>query len=139
MSTRISSFGLLLLLTACNNLVPDKVAEKKVADHKHAIEDSNGVVECAVPGSDSFAYECAVERMQTQDGLFLTLRHPDGSFHRLLVTSDGRGVVAADGAEQAVVTPIAENRIEVALAGARYRLPATVKPPKAVAPEQKGK
>lgn len=57
----------------------------------------------------------------------LTVRHPDGAFHRLLVTKDGRGVIAADGAETAVVTIIANGEIEVALGGDRYRLPATVK------------
>jgi hypothetical protein len=36
-------------------------------------------------------------------------------------------VVAADGAEKAVISIIGNGRIEVALAGHRYRLPATVK------------
>lgn len=134
MSTRISDAVLpaaLLLLTACNGgLVPDKVAEKRAEEHKQAIEDAEGKVECAAPGSASFAYDCAIDRVQTQDGLFLTLRHPDGGFRRLLVTTDGRGVVAADGAEPAVVTPLGPDRIEVALGGARYRLPATVRQPK---------
>jgi hypothetical protein len=35
--------------------------------------------------------------------------------------------VAADGADRAIVTIVADNQIEVALAGDRYRLPATVK------------
>ena len=73
---------------------------------------------------------CAIDRTQTQDGLYLTLRHPDGGFRRLLVTNDGRGVIAADGAEKAEVTPLAPDLIEVELGGARYRLPATVRQPK---------
>ena len=36
-------------------------------------------------------------------------------------------IVAADGAEKAVVTTINPREIEVSLAGNRYRLPATVK------------
>jgi hypothetical protein len=87
-----------------------------------------GKVECAVEGAATFEPICTVERMSGPEGLSLTLRSPSGSFRRLLVTTDGRGVVAADGAEQAVVTPLADNRIEVVLAGDRYRLPATVKP-----------
>jgi len=45
----------------------------------------------------------------------------------LLVTQDGRGVIAADGAEAAKVTITGADGIEVALGGNRYRLPATVK------------
>ncbi len=57
----------------------------------------------------------------------LTVRHPDGGFHRLRVTRDGRGVIAADGAQAATVTIIDKGAIEVAIDDARYRLPATVK------------
>ncbi|PSJ39954.1 hypothetical protein C7I55_12205 [Sphingomonas deserti] len=84
-------------------------------------------MDCAVAGAETFAPDCSVERRMTSDGLALTVRGPDGGFHRLLVTRDGRGVVAADGAVPAQVTPVAANRIEVAIAGDRYRLPATVK------------
>jgi hypothetical protein len=68
-----------------------------------------------------------MERMSGPDGTILTMRHPSGGFRRLLVTRDGRGVVAADGADPAAVAVIADNRIEVTVAGDRYRLPATVK------------
>lgn len=131
MYTRISSALLLLALAACGVKLPDKAEEARQQANQQAIEDAEGKVECAPPGADAFTYACAIDRVQSQDGLFLTLRHPDGGFRRLLVTSDGRGVVAADGAETAMVTPIAANRIEVAIGGARYRLPATVRQPKA--------
>lgn len=98
-------------------------AEKTVAD---AAAD-NGLISCAVSGASVFAARCQVETAQTKDGLILTLRHPDGGFRRLLVVKDGRGVIAADGADPAIVKPIANNLIEVALAGDTYRLPATVK------------
>jgi hypothetical protein len=84
-------------------------------------------VECAVGGATAFEPVCTIERSLGPDGLTLTVRSPSGSFRRLLVTKDGRGVVPADGAEKAVVTPVAGNRIEVAIAGDRYRLPATVR------------
>ena len=67
--------------------------------------------------------ECAVEGGEVS----LVLRHPSGGFRRFLVATDGRGVVAADGAEPATVSVIADDRIEVAVAGDRYRLPASVK------------
>lgn len=131
-----------LLLTGCDYFkVPDKVADAKAAEHSRAIGKAEGKIECSAKGETAFAYVCAIDRTETQDGLFLTLRHPDGGFRRLLVTKDGRGVVAADGAEEAVVTVLAPDLIEVALGGARYRLPATVGDGKkpAATPEPAGK
>lgn len=84
-------------------------------------------VECAPAGAGEFRRTCTVERVEGAEGTVLTVRHPDGGFRRLLVTTDGRGVVAADGADKAVVSIIDDDRIEVAVAGDRYRLPATVK------------
>ncbi|MES2987266.1 MAG: hypothetical protein V4808_05125 [Pseudomonadota bacterium] len=107
--------------------MPDKVAEAKQEAHKDAVKKADGRIECAPPGSDNFSLACAIDMVQSQDGLFLTIRHPDGGFRRLLVTKDGRGVVAADGAEQTRVTTLAPDLIEVAIGGARYRLPATVR------------
>ena len=78
-------------------------------------------------GSAAFERVCEVERTSGPAGLVLTVRAPSGAFRRLLVTRDGRGVVAADGAEPAVVTVIDKSRIEVAIEGDRYRLPATIK------------
>ena len=93
--------------------------------------DGDGVtaeaIDCAVDGSASFAPVCTVERQSGEEETLLILRHPSGGFRRLVVTGDGRGVAAADGAEQAMVTPLGERRIEVSLGGDRYRLPATVR------------
>lgn len=89
---------------------------------------SDEKIDCAVAGADAFEPVCTVERATGSDGLVLTVHAPNGSFRRLLVTTDGRGVVAADGAEEAVVTPLDGSRIEVAVGPDRYRLPATVRP-----------
>jgi outer membrane lipoprotein SlyB len=80
-------------------------------------------IACAV-GSGAFEQACFVDRAETPEGLVLTLRKPDGGFQRLRVTEDGSGVVAADGAEPAVVTLHGPEEIEVAIGGTRYRLPA---------------
>ena len=114
--------ALLLALAACgeNGQAPEEQGAGPAAASAEKIE-------CAVGGSTAFAADCAVERTDSPEGATLTLRAPDGSFRRLLVTTDGRGVVAADGAEPAAVTPLSGNRIEVAIGGDRYRLPATVK------------
>lgn len=83
-------------------------------------------IACALTPDATFARTCRVERSAGPDGLLLTILRPDGGFRRLRVTDDGRGVVAADGAERAEVAIIDGNRIEVAIGNARYRLPATI-------------
>lgn len=130
MFTRISSsLALIVLLAGCDVKVRDKAAEARQVAHEQAVKKAAGKVECALPGEERFAFSCAIDIVQSQDGVFLTLRHPDGGFRRLLVARDGRGVIAADGAEQAHVTTLAPDLIEVEIAGARYRLPATVRQP----------
>ena len=135
MFTRTSStLFLALALAACGGASPKDEAKlpaaKSLAEAEAGVASAaadNGLISCAVSGASVFAARCQVETAQTKDGLILTLRHPDGGFRRLLVVKDGRGVVAADGADPAIVKPIANNLIEVALAGDSYRLPATVK------------
>jgi hypothetical protein len=84
-------------------------------------------IACAAAGATDLTPVCTHDRTETPNGVFLTLRHPDGAFRRLQIIRDGRGVIAADGAEPAKVTPLGPAQIEVALGGARYRLPATVR------------
>lgn len=84
-------------------------------------------IPCARAGGVQLQPVCRLGRTASAEGLILTLRHPDGGFRRLLVTSDGRGVIAADGAQQAQVRIVGNSEIEVALAGDRYRLQATVR------------
>ena len=84
-------------------------------------------IPCAVEGADTATADCRIERQPGPEGTTLTIRHPSGSFRRLLVTADGRGVVAADGADPAAVSVVDEKRIEVSIAGDRYQLPASLK------------
>lgn len=128
MSTRISSaLAAAFLLAACGEPRTDQAVLAKVEAEQRAGRDAKGEIVCARAGSNDFARTCTVDRADSEAGLMLTLRHPDGAFRRLLVTRDGRGVVAADGAEKAVVKVIGTGEIEVTLGGDRYRLPATVK------------
>lgn len=125
---RISSaLPLALALAACGERHTDHATLARVEAEQRAARDDSGNIVCAQKGSADFARTCTLDRADSAAGLILTLRHPDGAFHRLLVTKDGRGVIAADGAERAVVTVIGTGEIEVALGGDRYRLPATVK------------
>ena len=119
----------LTLLSACGKPPAEKPAEPALEASNQATTPHPEApkIACASPGAAEFAAVCTLDRTETPNGVILTLRHPDGAFHRLQITRDGRGVIAADGAEPAKVTPIAANRIEVELGGARYRLPATVR------------
>jgi hypothetical protein len=115
-------FALTILLAACGG------GEEEVREQAYAkAAEQADRIECVVGASDQFERNCTIERSAGENGLLLTVRAPDGSFRRLLVTGDGRGVVAADGAERAEVSVIADSRIEVNVAGDRYRLPATVR------------
>ena len=125
------ALALVVLLSACGGSGDEDASgtasPSAPADPLTAIEAADDSrVECAVAGSD-FERVCAIERLAEAEGLTLTIRHPDGGFRRLLVTGDGRGVVAADGAQTARVSVLGADRIEVAIAGDRYRLPATIK------------
>ncbi|SFR77279.1 hypothetical protein [Sphingomonas jatrophae] len=115
-----SSVALLLLAAACSGETPEASGPAAVAADK-------GKVLCATGGAGDFSRECTMERVAGPEGLVLTIRNPDGGFRKLLVTRDGRGVVAADGAEAAVVKVSGSREIEVTVGGDRYRLPATVK------------
>ena len=118
----------LVALAACDpGPVKTKADHAQDARAQAARDAAEGRIPCALGGGDDFTTRCTIDRAQTQDGLILTVRHPDGGFHRLRVTRDGRGVIAADGANPAEVTIIDDDAIEVKIDDARYRLPATVK------------
>jgi hypothetical protein len=110
-----------LLIACCGDA--DEARKRALAQ----AAEKAGKIECATGGATAFGPVCTVERTTGAEGLVLTIRSPGGSFRRLLVTGDGRGVVAADGADPANVSVAGGDRIEVEIAGDRYLLPATVK------------
>ena len=124
MFMRIFSVALGLLLAGCGGGESNGPAPLAGADR----DEIPPKTLCALNGSDSFERDCVLERESVDGALTLLLRHPDGGFRRLRVTSDGRGVIAADGSETASVSTIGTNMIEVGIEGDRYRLPATVEP-----------
>lgn len=103
--------ALLLLVAGCGGPPATKAGDR---------------IECAVDGAADFERVCTLERSGGREILF-TLRSPSGSFRRLVATRDGRGVMAADGAEPATVTVVGKDLIEVAIGADRYRLPARVR------------
>ena len=110
-------FLTLPMLAACN----------PGASTGQAAEDDDNRIECRLANSPQFDRFCTIEYGESDAGGTLVVRKPDGGFRRLLVARDGRGVVAADGAEQAEVTIIDDDRIEVTIGGDTFRLPATVR------------
>ncbi len=127
MSMRIFSAGLLLVMAGCGPAAPGNETLVGLAQGATPDEAAKaGLIGCALAGAEVPERSCSVDRTVTAQGLVLTLRNPDGGFHRVLVTGDGRGVIAADGAEKAVVRIVGSAEIEVAIGGDRYRLPATI-------------
>ncbi|WP_447762405.1 hypothetical protein [Sphingopyxis panaciterrae] len=113
----------LLLLGACNG-APDngELAEAEARGSREAAE--NGRIECALEGAKLFDRTCTVQEMSGNDGTVLVVGRGDVGYRRLQITTDGRGLVSADGAEPAKVTIVGDKLIEVAVGTDRYRLPA---------------
>lgn len=84
-------------------------------------------IECALEGAEAFERNCTIEEMGGADGTILVVGRSDVGYRRLQITTDGRGVVPADGSEPAKVTIVGDKLIEVTIGGDRYRLPARTK------------
>jgi len=114
---------MMVALAACNR-APDnsELADAEARGSREAAED--GRIECALEGSKLFDRTCTVEEMSGEGGTILVVGRGNVGYRRLQITTDGRGVVSADGAEPAKVNIVGNNMIEVAIANDRYRLPA---------------
>lgn len=110
-------------LVACS-AEPDnaKLAEAEARAGAQAAED--GRISCAMNGAQLFDRKCTLDRMTSAAGRVLIVGRADAGYRRLLVTHDGRGVVAADGADPATVRIVDQGLIEVSIGGDRFRLPA---------------
>ena len=85
-------------------------------------------IECRLPDQPAFEAVCSLEKVSSPEGRILILRRPDGGFHRLQVVKDGRGVIAADGAEPVRVSEGQGSSIEVEVGSGVFRLPARITP-----------
>ncbi|MBU7587848.1 MAG: hypothetical protein KAF42_01405 [Sphingopyxis terrae] len=119
----IAGAGLLLVLAGCN-AGPDNgaLAEAEAQGSKDAA--ISGRIDCALGGAKLFDRTCTIAEMSSADGTILIVGRSDSGYRRLQVTTDGRGVVSADGVDPAKVTVIGDGMIEVAVGPDRYRLPA---------------
>ena len=112
------------LLAACNGQPPGEMANGAAAPPAGAPDNR---IDCRAGEAEGFERACTVETAAGADGRILTIRKADGGFRRLRVTTDGRGVVAADGAERSHVAILPDGRIEVEIGGDHFRLPARVR------------
>lgn len=115
--------AILLSLTGCSG-EPDNAALAQAEANAGAAAAGEGRISCAMGGAKLFDRKCTMDRMTSSDGPVLIVGRDDQGFRRLLVTTDGRGVVSADGTEPATVTIIDQTMIEVAVGNDRFRLPA---------------
>jgi hypothetical protein len=123
MGKRAVLIAALLSLAACSS-EPDNTALAEAEANAGAAAAAEGRISCAMGGATLFDRKCTMDRMTSSDGPILIVGREGQGYRRLLVTTDGRGVVSADGAEPALVTIIDKAMIEVAVGGDRFRLPA---------------
>lgn len=115
MSLRIfSCLSAVVLLAACSGS----------SDSDTNAAANEGRVDCAMGGAATFDRTCSLDRMTSADGTVLVVGRADAGYRRLLLTTDGRGLVAADGVDPARISIVGDGLIEVAVAGDRFRLPA---------------
>lgn len=77
---------------------------------------------CSLAGAVDFTGDCTVERRTAGGRQVLIVRHPDGGFRRFEIGRDGKGMVSADGADEAGVAPNG-NLLDVRVGRDRYRFP----------------
>jgi len=127
MSMRISSIvALSLALTACENR-PDNAVLAEAEERAAEQAGDDGRIECAIDGASDFTRDCYTERLSGEGGTTMIIRHPDGGFRRFNVLTDGRGMEAADGFDQARISIVEDGRILVSVGPDQYLLPARIK------------
>ncbi|WP_156347079.1 hypothetical protein [Sphingomonas sp. Leaf33] len=121
---RIFSASLSLILASCGG-PPDTVvagngSDTQIGDTGTPAGAPVERIACAL-GDAEMAQACTVERTPAEGGTLITIRHPDGGFHRLRISADGQ-VGAADGALPPAVS-VRDGVADITLGDARYRLP----------------
>lgn len=86
--------------------------------------DGATAIDCALGAGSQFGRDCLVERVAGEQGPEFVVRHPDGKFRRLRIADNRAGMVAIDGADEAVNELVGEPAmLQVAIGGDRYRFP----------------
>src|SRR4051812_19685905 len=121
---RTSLFAV-LLLAACGSSEPPGVESNGAA--VPSLGQADNRIDCRPAGQAGFARACTIEWSGPPGARILTVRKADGGFRRLRVASDGTGVAAADGAEQAHVSLARDQRLDVEIGGDHFLLPARIR------------
>ena len=120
--SKLASYAALLavpLLTACKDEVVPTAIEQAAAD------DGIEMVPCAIGEGSQIGPDCTVERIEGGEFPILMVRHADGGFRRFEQLDDGRGLRAADGADEARLS-LDGDVLVVEVSEDTYRFPATV-------------
>lgn len=112
-----------LLLAACSAEPEDQTTNSAAAP---GAGQPDRRIECRTGEAAPFARTCSFESVESDEGRLLIVRKPDGGFRRLRLGNDGRGIVAADGAEQVTMANVPDGRIEISIGGDHFRMPWTV-------------
>lgn len=78
---------------------------------------------CAVGGASDLADDCVIEKVRAEGATNLIIHHPDGAFRRFIVLPGETGLIAADGADSAVVVE-QDGAFAVTVGQDRYVVPA---------------
>jgi hypothetical protein len=84
-------------------------------------------IDCALGEGSPFGRDCLVEKVAGEQGPEFVVRHPDGKFRRLRIAEDRAGIVAIDGADEAVNERVGDPAVlQVSVGADRYRFPANL-------------
>ncbi len=84
-------------------------------------------IECALNGADVFSASCATQRLTSENGTILMIRHADGGFKRFNILTDGRGLETAEGYDDSHIEIIDKDYIILTSGNDKYRLKAQFK------------
>ncbi len=123
--------GLATLLATCGGdavagggSAPDSTGQTPNPSSSGGTSADAQTISCALRGAGTFASSCTIEKAEIDGKTLLTVFHPDGGFRRFEQLADGSGLAAVAGAD-AVTQTLSGDTLEIALAGNRYRFPAS--------------
>lgn len=114
-------------LTALAGLSACGSSDEALIDDEEGAATAGAMVSCALGEEQDFTETCTFQRFVGAERTTIVLGRGDSGFRRFSRTADGRGLIAADGAEPARVTIIGDAQVEIAVGDDRYRLPAAIK------------